>query len=54
MLSKADWYLKAGQECDNERILDVAQDLKALSMMFSDQPFPFVIDWPSWRVGGRI
>ena len=49
MLSMADWYLKAGQECDNEhsrlsRILDVAQDLKALSMMLNGQPFPFVID----------
>ena len=49
MLSMADWYLKAGQECVNERsrlsrILDVAQDLEALSMMFNGQPFPFVID----------
>jgi CCR4-NOT transcription complex subunit 1 len=49
MLSMADWYLKASQECDNEhsglsRILDVAQDLKALLMMFNGQPFPFVID----------
>ena len=49
MLSMADWYLKAGQEGDNEhsrlsRILDVAQDLKALSMMLNGQPFPFVID----------
>ena len=49
MLSMADWYLKAGPEGDNEhsrlsRILDVAQDLKALSMMLNGQPFPFVID----------
>ena len=49
MLSMADWYLKAAQEGDNEhsrlsRILDVAQDLKALSMMLNGQPFPFVID----------
>jgi len=49
MLSMADWYLKSGQEGDNEhsrlsRILDVAQDLKALSLMLNGQPFPFVID----------
>jgi len=49
MLSMADWYLKAAQEGDNEhsrlsRILDVAQDLKALSLMLNGQPFPFVID----------
>ena len=49
MLSMADWYLKAAAEGDNEhshlsRILDVAQDLKALSMMLNGQPFPFVID----------
>ena len=49
LLSMADWYLKAGQEGDNEhsrlsRILDVAQDLKAVHMMLNGQPFPFVID----------
>ena len=49
LLSMADWYLKAAQEGDNEhqrlsRILDVAQDLKALHLMLNGQPFPFVID----------
>jgi CCR4-NOT transcription complex subunit 1 len=49
MLSMADWYLKAAAEGDSEhsrlsRILDVAQDLKALSLMLSGQPFTFVID----------
>jgi len=49
MLSMADWYLKAAQEGESEhsrlsRILDVAQDLKALSLMLNGQPFPFVID----------
>ena len=49
MLSMADWYHKAAQEGDSEhsrlsRILDVAQDLKALSLMLNGQPFPFVID----------
>ena len=48
MLSMADWYL-AGQEGVKEHsrlscILDVAQDLKAPSMMLNGQPYPFVID----------
>jgi len=49
ILSMADWYMKAVQEGDSEqsrlgRILDIAQDLKALNLMLNAQPFEFVID----------
>ena len=45
----AEWYGKASQEGDSEhnrlsRILDVAQDLKALSVLLQTNLFPFVID----------
>ena len=47
--SMADWYTKAHGEGDNEnnrlsRILDVAQDLKALTFLLSAKAVPFVID----------
>lgn len=45
MHSMAEWYLRG--ECDQSklsRILDVAQDLKALSLLLNMQSFPFVID----------
>ena len=49
MRSMAEWYGKASQEGDSEhnrlsRILDVAQDLKALSVLLQTNLFPFVID----------
>lgn len=45
MHAMAEWYLRG--ECDQSklsRILDVAQDLKALSLLLNLQSFPFVID----------
>ncbi|VVC86298.1 unnamed protein product [Leptidea sinapis] len=45
MHSMADWYIRG--DCDQSklsRILDVAQDLKALSMLLNVQSFPFIID----------
>ncbi|GAB1606660.1 Hypothetical predicted protein [Argonauta hians] len=46
MHSMADWYMRS--DCQDQirlaRILDVAQDLKALSMLLNATPFPFVID----------
>lgn len=45
MHAMAEWYLRG--ECDQSklsRILDVAQDLKALSLLLNMQSFPFVID----------
>lgn len=49
--SMADWYVKADKMGDQveqqtrlSRILDVAQDLKALSMLLNSSPFSFVID----------
>uniref|UniRef100_A0A0K2T7H7 CCR4-NOT transcription complex subunit 1 n=1 Tax=Lepeophtheirus salmonis TaxID=72036 RepID=A0A0K2T7H7_LEPSM len=44
-----EYYRKAAEEGDCEhsrlsRILDVAQDLKALSVMLNAQPIPFIID----------
>ncbi|XP_065678715.1 CCR4-NOT transcription complex subunit 1 isoform X1 [Hydra vulgaris] len=51
MQSMADWYLKAekiGDQAEQQtrlsRILDVAQDLKALSILLNSSPFSFVID----------
>ena len=49
MRAMAEWYGKAVQEGDSEhnrlsRILDVAQDLKALSVLLQTNLFPFVID----------
>jgi hypothetical protein len=45
----AEWYGKGLQEGDTEharlsRVLDVAQELKALSMLLQSNYFPFVID----------
>ena len=45
----ADWYTKAQSEGDSEsqrlsRILDVSQDLKALSVLLNAKAVPFVID----------
>lgn len=45
MHAMADWYLRG--ECDQSklsRILDVAQDLKALSLLLNMKSFPFMID----------
>lgn len=45
MHAMADWYIRG--DCDQSklsRILDVAQDLKALSLLLNVQSFPFVID----------
>lgn len=46
MHSMAEWYMRS--DCQDQirlaRILDVAQDLKALSMLLNATPFPFVID----------
>uniref|UniRef100_A0A2A4JSL1 CCR4-NOT transcription complex subunit 1 n=1 Tax=Heliothis virescens TaxID=7102 RepID=A0A2A4JSL1_HELVI len=45
MHSMAEWYIRG--DCDQSklsRILDVAQDLKALSLLLNVQSFPFVID----------
>uniref|UniRef100_T1DC70 CCR4-NOT transcription complex subunit 1 n=1 Tax=Cupiennius salei TaxID=6928 RepID=T1DC70_CUPSA len=45
MHAMADWYMRG--DCDQtrlSRILDVAQDLKALSMLLNLTPFMFVID----------
>jgi CCR4-NOT transcription complex subunit 1 len=42
----AEWYMR-GEPHDQtrlSRILDVAQDLKALSMLLNATPFAFVID----------
>ncbi len=49
MHSMGEWYSKAANEMDSEhnrlsRILDLAQDLKALSYLLQAKPVPFVID----------
>ncbi len=49
MNSMADWYMKAPQEGGEQslrlaRILDVSQDLKALSILLNGQPLMFNID----------
>ncbi|XP_064578996.1 CCR4-NOT transcription complex subunit 1 isoform X3 [Zonotrichia leucophrys gambelii] len=46
MHAMAEWYMR-GEQYDQaklSRILDVAQDLKALSMLLNGTPFAFVID----------
>uniref|UniRef100_A0A4W6DE85 CCR4-NOT transcription complex subunit 1 n=1 Tax=Lates calcarifer TaxID=8187 RepID=A0A4W6DE85_LATCA len=46
MHSMAEWYMR-GEQYDQaklSRILDVAQDLKSLSMLLNGTPFAFVID----------
>lgn len=45
MHSMAEWYLRGDHDQTRlSRILDVAQDLKALSALLNAQSFPFVID----------
>lgn len=45
MHAMAEWYMRAEHDQTRlSRILDVAQDLKALSMLLNVQRFPFVID----------
>ena len=45
MHAMAEWYMRAEHDQSRlSRILDVAQDLKALSMLLNVQRFPFVID----------
>ncbi|KAL1130932.1 hypothetical protein AAG570_012173 [Ranatra chinensis] len=45
MHSMAEWYLRGDNDQTRlSRILDVAQDLKALSLLLNAQSFPFVID----------
>ncbi|XP_015520502.1 CCR4-NOT transcription complex subunit 1 isoform X1 [Neodiprion lecontei] len=45
MHAMAEWYLRGEYDQTRlSRILDVAQDLKALSMLLNAQSFPFVID----------
>ena len=50
MRAMAEWYGKANQEgyetehARLSRVLDVAQELKALSMLLQSNYFPFVID----------
>ncbi|XP_066906424.1 CCR4-NOT transcription complex subunit 1 isoform X2 [Halyomorpha halys] len=45
MHSMADWYLRGESDQSRlTRILDLAQDLKALSLLLNAQSFPFVID----------
>ncbi|XP_066569704.1 CCR4-NOT transcription complex subunit 1 isoform X17 [Amia ocellicauda] len=46
MHSMAEWYMRAEQydQAKLSRILDVAQDLKSLSMLLNGTPFAFVID----------
>ncbi|KAG8039882.1 hypothetical protein G9C98_000611 [Cotesia typhae] len=45
MHAMADWYLRGDNDQTRlSRILDVAQDLKALSALLKAQSFPFVID----------
>ncbi|CAH0762465.1 unnamed protein product [Bemisia tabaci] len=45
MHAMADWYLRGDHDQARlSRILDVAQDLKALSLLLNAQSFPFVID----------
>ncbi|KAK6167378.1 hypothetical protein SNE40_021420 [Patella caerulea] len=46
MHSMAEWYMRGDQhdQMRLSRILDVAQDLKALSMLLNATPFAFVID----------
>lgn len=45
MHAMAEWYIRGDNDQTRlSRILDVAQDLKALSMLLNAQSFPFVID----------
>ncbi|KAJ9577751.1 hypothetical protein L9F63_005671, partial [Diploptera punctata] len=45
MHAMADWYVRGeSDQTKLSRILDVAQDLKALSLLLNAQSFPFIID----------
>ena len=45
MHTMSEWYMRdPNDQTRLSRILDVAQDLKALSMLLSASPFAFVID----------
>ena len=45
LLAMSEWYMQAESDQSRlSRILDVAQDLKALSVLLNAQSFPFVID----------
>ena len=45
MHAMAEWYMMVENDQTRlSRILDVAQDLKALSLLLNAQPFPFVVD----------
>lgn len=45
MHAMAEWYMMMENDQTRlSRILDVAQDLKALSLLLNAQPFPFVVD----------
>ncbi|XP_069701673.1 CCR4-NOT transcription complex subunit 1 isoform X6 [Periplaneta americana] len=45
MHAMAEWYIRGDSDQTKlSRILDVAQDLKALSMLLNNHSFPFVID----------
>lgn len=41
----AEWYMRGDSDQSRlSRLLDVAQDLKALTFLLNSQTFPFVID----------
>lgn len=45
MHAMSEWYMMAENDQTRlSRILDVAQDLKALSLLLNAQSFPFVVD----------
>lgn len=45
MHAMAEWYMMVENDQTRlSRILDVAQDLKALSLLLNAQSFPFVVD----------
>lgn len=45
MHAMSEWYMMVENDQTRlSRILDVAQDLKALSMLLNAQSFPFVVD----------
>ncbi|KAG7168806.1 CCR4-NOT transcription complex subunit 1-like 2, partial [Homarus americanus] len=44
MHAMAEWYMMESDQARLSRILDVAQDLKALSLLLNAQSFPFVVD----------
>ena len=44
MAAMKDWYMSENDQTRLSRILDIAQDLKALISLLNLQSFPFVID----------